>query len=67
MKKFAQTAILIAGLAGLSACASSGSEPEDFEGRTAGSVDTAAYYQALEDCRERVARLEEMNKQCYRK
>jgi N-methylhydantoinase B/oxoprolinase/acetone carboxylase alpha subunit len=62
MKKFAQMTILIAGLAGLSACASNNTYG-DYEGRTAGS-DVNAQIAA---CQERVRRLEEMNKACYRK
>ena len=61
MKKFAQMTILIAGLAGLSACAAT-SESGDFEGRTAGEASSQ-----LAACQERVRRLEEMNKACYRK
>lgn len=62
MKKFVQTAVLIAGLAGLSACAAT----NDYQGsttRTAGS-DVSSQLAA---CHERVARLESMNKACYRK
>lgn len=62
MKKFAQTAILIAGLAGLSACASSNYD-SDYEMRTAGGDVTSQ----IAACQERVKRLEAMNKQCYRK
>lgn len=61
MKKFAQTAILIAGLAGLSACATG--DTYEFGDRTAGGT----IAQQIAACNERVARLEEMNKACYRK
>ena len=61
MKKFAQMTILIAGLAGLSACATADAEGTD--ARTAGGSVSAQ----LAACQERVARLEEMNKACYRK
>jgi curli biogenesis system outer membrane secretion channel CsgG len=61
MKKFVQTAVLIAGLAGLSACASG--DAATYDGRTAGDT----YSSALAACEERVKRLEEMNKSCYRK
>ena len=57
MKLFVQTLVLVAGLAGLSACASDAST---YNG--AGSVS-----QQLAACEERVKRLEEMNKSCYRK
>lgn len=60
MKLFVQTLVLVAGLAGLSACASG--TAADYEGRTAGSGQSA-----LAACEERVRRLEEMNKSCYRK
>jgi hypothetical protein len=62
MKKFAQTAILIAGLAGLSACAAT-ADTSAYEGRTAGGSIAAQ----IDACNERVARLEAMNKACYRK
>jgi len=62
MKKFVQTAVLIAGLAGLSACAAT-ADTTGYEGRTAGSSVSSA----LAACNERVRRLEEMNKACYRK
>ena len=65
MKKFAQTAVLIAGLAGLSACATSDAGERNMD-RTAGSVDRQ-YVDELQLCNERVRRLEEMNKACYRK
>jgi curli biogenesis system outer membrane secretion channel CsgG len=58
MKNLLQVTLLVAGLAGLSACASSNAG--SYEGRTAGSSELAA-------CEERVARLEEMNRSCYRK
>lgn len=57
MKKFALIAIA---MVGLSACASSDSM--DYEGRTAGSIKSQ-----IEQCNERVRRLEQMNKACYRK
>lgn len=65
MKKFAQTAILIAGLAGLSACATSDAGERNMD-RTAGGVERQSV-EALNICNERVRRLEEMNKSCYRK
>ncbi len=61
MKKFAQMTVLIAGLAGLSACATADAGANS--SRTAGG-DMASQLAA---CNERVARLEEMNKACYRK
>ena len=63
MKKFAQTAILIAGLAGLSACAATDDYSGNYEMRTAGGDITTQ----IAACQERVKRLEAMNKQCYRK
>jgi hypothetical protein len=78
MKKFAQTAVLIAGLAGLSACASHGDDT--YGDRTAGNKTmysgqmdntmtraTNAQMETLNMCLERESRLEEMNKACYRK
>jgi len=62
MKKFAQTAIVIAGLAGLSACASD--RTDTYNARTANSGTTA---NALNMCQERENRLLAMNKSCYRK
>ncbi len=59
---FAHTTILIAGLAGLSACAATGENYGD-SSRTAGD-NVAAQIAA---CNERVRRLEEMNRSCYRK
>jgi hypothetical protein len=61
MKTFVQTLVLVAGIAGLSACASS--DADTYEGRTAGSSMSSE----LAACNERVRRLEEMNKACYRK
>lgn len=63
MKKFAQVAVLIAGLAGLSACATSDASTDS--ARTAGA--DSQYMNDLNMCKERVRRLEEMNKACYRK
>ncbi len=75
MKKFAQTAILIAGLAGLSACAAS--QADTYGDRTAGDGGERAYVatsngeagdvQTLQMCLERENRLLEMNRSCYRK
>ena len=70
MKKFAQTAVLVAGLVGLSACASDG--VSSYGDRTAGDKTFAGTTydntgDALTACNERVRRLEEMNKGCYRK
>lgn len=62
MKKFLQLTVLLAGLAGLSACAAT-NDYTGSNGRTAGG-DISAQISA---CNERVARLEEMNKACYRK
>lgn len=62
MKTFVQTLVLVAGLAGLSACASN-ADSTNYQGRTAGDT----YSSALAACEERVRRLEEMNKSCYRK
>lgn len=62
MKKFAQMTILVAGLAGLSACAAT-NDSAGYTSRTAGG-DISAQIAA---CQERVARLEQMNKACYRK
>jgi hypothetical protein len=78
MKKFAQTAILIAGLAGLSACAADSSDVwTPYGKRTAGHAElndldmegraTAVDTSALKVCRERETRLEAMNRSCYRK
>jgi len=72
MKKFAQTAVLVAGLIGLSACASDDGIGS-YGGRTAGdkTVFSGKVYDtssdALSACNERVRRLEEMNRSCYRK
>ncbi len=76
MKKFAQTAVLVAGLVGLSACASSDTWTP-YGSRTAGSIsegtvsDTvftrAGNSDALNVCLERENRLMAMNKSCYRK
>ena len=60
MKTLLQMTLLVAGLAGLSACATS--DASSYEGRTAGSASSE-----LAACEERVARLEEMNRSCYRK
>jgi len=72
IKTFAQTAILVAGLAGLSACASSSQNSQPVGSRTAGSkifagqvYDSAS--DALAACQERVRRLEDLNRACYRK
>lgn len=77
MKKFAQTAVLVAGLAGLSACA--GQDVwTPYGSRTAGDNDVAvveapvttpnyADMDALKVCQERENRLLAMNKSCYRK
>ena len=76
MKKFAQTAILIAGLAGLSACASNANTTQNsvpYGNRTAGhgtmaTIDEAPIMSgALASCQERARRLEDMNRSCYRK
>jgi len=64
MKKFAQMTILIAGLAGLSACATSDAGERNMD-RTAGGVERVEA--DLQICNERVRRLEEMNRACYRK
>ena len=56
MKLFVQTLVLVAGLAGLSACASNANEGA-----------SSSVSQQLAACEERVKRLEEMNKSCYRK
>lgn len=75
MKKFAQTAILIAGLTGLSAC-STNDVWTPYGSRTAGDNDVAEVTYsapaavntgALSSCQERARRLESMNKTCYRK
>lgn len=79
MKKFAQTAVLIAGLAGLSACASN-DVWTPYGTRTAGDGVKASAMSApatmsatkgqmdeLRMCRERENRLLAMNKSCYRK
>ena len=63
MKTFVQTLILVAGVAGLSACATSDASTT-YTPRTAGSADISS---ALAACEERVRRLEELNKSCYRK
>lgn len=77
MKKFTQTAVLIAGLAGLAACSSVNST--DYQGRTAGHTggygmssdakmsSDSSVDEALAMCQERARRLEDMNKSCYRK
>ena len=62
MTKLLQMTVLVAGLAGLSACAAT-NDYSGSQGRTAGG-DVNAQIAA---CQERVARLEEMNKACYRK
>ena len=73
MKKFAQTAILIAGLAGLSACAGNAKDQNSvpYGNRTAGQGTVATIEGgasgALESCQERARRLEDMNRSCYRK
>lgn len=54
MKKLLQLTLLVAGLAGLSACAT-------------GHATDGASSSELAACQERVARLEEMNRSCYRK
>lgn len=61
MTKLFQLTVLVAGLAGLSACASSDAYMDG--SRTAGGSVSSQ----LAACQERVARLEEMNKACYRK
>lgn len=76
MKKFAQTAVLVAGLVGLSACA--GNDVwQPYGSRTAGDNGEVAYTPAqsnsggdvktLQMCLERENRLLAMNKSCYRK
>jgi hypothetical protein len=80
MKKFAQTAILIAGLAGLSACANNdvwtpygsrtaghNSEVEMMTKAPAVDMSSRGDMSALRMCRERENRLLNMNKNCYRK
>jgi hypothetical protein len=81
MKKFAQTAILVAGLAGLSACASHGDttygdrtagEKTFLEGQTrtetvSRSTANDGDMRTLQMCLEREQRLMDMNKACYRK
>jgi len=62
MKKVLHMTVLIAGLAGLSACASNDRYSDT--SRTSMGSDMSAQLAA---CNERVARLEEMNKACYRK
>jgi len=72
MKKFAQSAILVAGLIGLSACAGqdvwtpygsrTAGEGKEFAGKVYDSSNDA-----LMACQERVRRLESMNRSCYRK
>ena len=78
MKKFAQTAVLVAGLAGLSACASD-DVWTPYGSRTAGEGMEATYTapardtmvsgdeEALQMCLERENRLKAMNNSCYRK
>lgn len=61
MKTFVQTLVLVSALAGLSACASG--QAGTYEGRTA----TGSVAEQLAACQERVRRLEDMNKACYRK
>ena len=82
MKKFAQTAVLVAGLVGLSACA--GNDVwKPYGSRTAGSNSEVTYsgssvsvpsvsvnagdMETLKMCMERENRLLAMNKSCYRK
>ncbi len=77
MKKFAQAAVLMAGVIGLSACAAT--EPtEPYGDRTAGDPYMRSMSQpvmttdngdmeALNMCLERESRLKAMNKSCYRK
>jgi|GEM_PF-1344439 len=76
MKKFAQTAVLFAGLVGLSACA--GNDVwKPYGTRTAGDNGEVAYVaptaantgdvKTLQMCLERENRLLSMNKSCYRK
>ncbi len=78
MKKFAQIAVLVAGLVGLSACANN-DVWTPYGSRTAGDNDVApvsapvrntvsrADMDALKMCQERENRLLAMNKSCYRK
>lgn len=76
MKKFAQTAVLVAGLVGLSAC-SSNDVWKPYGSRTAGDMGETAYVapvavnngdvKTLQMCMERENRLLAMNKSCYRK
>ena len=80
MKKFAQTAVLFAGLVGLSACANDVDVWKPYGSRTAGHMDqttvsapaaVASYSRGdmdtLKMCMERENRLLAMNKSCYRK
>lgn len=78
MKKFAQTAVLVAGLIGLSACAGNSNDVwQPYGTRTAGDNSEVAYVapavsnsgdvQTLKMCMERENRLLAMNKSCYRK
>ena len=79
MKKFAQTAILVAGLVGLSACAGNNDVWVPQGVRTAGDATVAdiqpapraavssATSGALASCQERARRLEGLNRSCYRK
>lgn len=81
MKKLAYTAVLIAGLAGLTACAGTADQNSvPYGNRTAGhavmanvnkSEDTtvvdADLTAELAACEERARRLEDMNRSCYRK
>jgi len=82
MKKFAQTAVLVAGLVGLSACASDdvwtpygtrtageGTEINYEAPRTVRPAPVADEFDTtdLRMCRERENRLLSMNRECYRK
>lgn len=71
MKKFAQTALVLAGLVGLSACASDADVWKPYGTRTAGDLGEVRYSSnnsdALKVCLERENRLLAMNKACYRK
>lgn len=76
MKKFAQTAVIVAGLVGLSACANNDTWTP-YGSRTAGDNGEMAYVaptvsnngdvKTLQMCLERENRLLAMNKSCYRK
>jgi hypothetical protein len=79
MKKFVQTAVLVAGLAGLSACATD-DVWTPYGSRTAGEAEMSMYDMegttsapamvndgSLAMCQERARRLEDMNRSCYRK